>query len=53
MIAGAGASIQGHEVTLGMLATHGGAKREGTWDLDTFHHLPPDFYRRKINFYVN
>lgn len=47
MIAGAEASILGHGATLGMLDTHSGAKREGTWDLDTLDHVLPDFYRRE------
>lgn len=47
IIAGAGMSILGHEVTLGMLTTHSRAKREDTWDLGTLYHLPPDFYRKE------
>lgn len=47
IIAGAGMSILGHEVTLGMLTTHSGTKREDIWDRGTLYHLPPDFYRKE------
>lgn len=60
MVVGAGTSILDHEVTLGMLATHSGAKTKN--NNKKARYLGPSYLvlltsgflqKRKINFYVN